>query len=68
MAIYQNHWLAGGNEITWDMVHYDVQLFGGTVLHKGKIAEMATGEVRLSSLRFPSSSMPSRVMVSTSSR
>ena len=43
-AIYQNHWLAGGNEITWDMVHYDVQLFGGTVLHKGKIAEMATGE------------------------
>ena len=44
IAIYQNHWLAGGNEITWDMVHYDVQLFGGTVLHKGKIAEMATGE------------------------
>ena len=43
-AIYQNHWLAGGNEITWDMVHYDVQLFGGTVLHRGKIAEMATGE------------------------
>ncbi|GAD06125.1 preprotein translocase subunit SecA [Porphyromonas crevioricanis] len=43
-AIYQNHWMAGGNEITWDMVHYDVQLFGGTVLHKGKIAEMATGE------------------------
>lgn len=43
-AIYQNHWMAGGNEITWDMVHYDVQLFGGVVLHKGKIAEMATGE------------------------
>ena len=43
-AIYQNHWIAGGNEIFWDMVHYDVQLFGGTVLHKGKIAEMATGE------------------------
>jgi len=43
-AIYQNHWLAGGNEITWDMVHYDVQLFGGVVLHQGKIAEMATGE------------------------
>ncbi|MDL2243583.1 preprotein translocase subunit SecA, partial [Bacteroidales bacterium OttesenSCG-928-J19] len=43
-AIYQNHWLAGGNEVTWDMVHYDVQLFGGVVLHKGKIAEMATGE------------------------
>ena len=43
-AIYLNHWMAGGNEITWDMVHYDVQLFGGVVLHKGKIAEMATGE------------------------
>ena len=43
-AIWQNHWLAGGNEMTWEMVHYDVQLFGGTVLHKGKIAEMATGE------------------------
>ena len=43
-AIYHNHWMAGGNEITWDMVHYDVQLFGGVVLHKGKIAEMATGE------------------------
>ncbi len=43
-AIYQNHWEAGGNEIVWDMIHYDVQLFGGVVLHKGKIAEMATGE------------------------
>ena len=43
-AIYHNHWQAGGNEVTWDMVHYDVQLFGGVVLHKGKIAEMATGE------------------------
>ena len=43
-AIYQNHWVAGGNEMTWNMVHYDVQLFGGVVLHKGKIAEMATGE------------------------
>ena len=43
-AVYQNHWVAGGNEITWDMVHYDVQLIGGTVLHQGKIAEMATGE------------------------
>ncbi len=43
-AVYQNHWMAGGNEITWDMVHYDVQLFGGVVLHQGKIAEMATGE------------------------
>ena len=43
-ALYHNHWMAGGNEITWDMVHYDVQLFGGVVLHQGKIAEMATGE------------------------
>ena len=43
-AVYQNHWMAGGNEITWDMIHYDVQLFGGVVLHQGKIAEMATGE------------------------
>ena len=43
-AIYKNHWIAGGNEITWDMIHYDVQLFGGVVLHQGKIAEMATGE------------------------
>ncbi len=43
-AIYQNHWTAGGNDMQWDMVHYDVQLIGGTVLHKGKIAEMATGE------------------------
>ena len=43
-AIYTNHWIAGGNEITWDMVHYDVQLIGGIVLHQGKIAEMATGE------------------------
>jgi len=43
-AIYQNHWMAGGNEIVWDMIHYDVQLFGGIVLHRGKIAEMATGE------------------------
>ncbi len=43
-AIYKNRWMAGGNEITWDMVHYDVQLIGGVVLHQGKIAEMATGE------------------------
>ncbi len=43
-AIYQNHWMAGGSEVTWNMVHYDVQLFGGVVLHQGKIAEMATGE------------------------
>lgn len=43
-AIYQNHWMAGGNDLKWEMVHYDVQLFGGIVLHQGKIAEMATGE------------------------
>ena len=43
-AIYHNHWVAGGNETEWNMIHYDVQLFGGTVLHQGKIAEMATGE------------------------
>ncbi len=43
-AVYRNHWVAGGNEIVWDMVHYDVQLIGGIVLHQGKIAEMATGE------------------------
>src|SRR5574344_1263264 len=43
-AIWHNHWIAGGNEMTWNMIHYDVQLFGGTVLHQGKIAEMATGE------------------------
>ena len=43
-AIYYNHWIAGGNEVTWDMVHYDVQLIGGIVLHQGKISEMATGE------------------------
>ena len=43
-AVYYNHWVAGGNEIHWDMVHYDVQLVGGIALHQGKIAEMATGE------------------------
>ncbi len=43
-AIWKNSWMAGGNMVTWDMVHYDVQLIGGTVLHQGKIAEMATGE------------------------
>ena len=43
-AVWSNSWMAGGNEITWDMVHFDVQLIGGVVLHKGKIAEMATGE------------------------
>ena len=43
-AIYHNHWTAGGNDLKWEMFHYDVQLFGGVVLHQGKIAEMATGE------------------------
>ena len=43
-AIWHNHWTAGGNDTVWNMIHYDVQLFGGIVLHKGKIAEMATGE------------------------
>ena len=43
-ARWNTTWTAGGNDIKWDMVHYDVQLFGGVVLHKGKIAEMATGE------------------------
>jgi preprotein translocase subunit SecA len=43
-AVWKNQWLAAGNEITWDMVHYDVQLIGGIVLHQGKISEMGTGE------------------------
>ncbi|MCF0218609.1 MAG: preprotein translocase subunit SecA [Muribaculaceae bacterium] len=43
-AVYHNRWVAGGNEIVWDMIHYEVQLIGGIVLHQGKIAEMATGE------------------------
>ncbi|HMP92549.1 MAG TPA: preprotein translocase subunit SecA, partial [Phnomibacter sp.] len=43
-ATYQNNWMAAGNRVTWNMVHYDVQLIGGMVLHQGKIAEMATGE------------------------
>ena len=43
-AIYHNEWTAGGNKLRWNMVHYDVQLFGGIALHQGKIAEMATGE------------------------
>ena len=43
-AIYQNHWMAGGNDVKWSMVHYDVQIVGGIALHQGKIAEMATGE------------------------
>ena len=43
-AYWSNHWIAGGNDMKWNMIHYDVQLFGGVVLHQGKIAEMATGE------------------------
>ena len=43
-ALYQNTWTAAGGQVTWNMVHYDVQLIGGVVLHSGKIAEMATGE------------------------
>ena len=54
-AIYQNHWMAGGNEITWNMVHYDVQLIGGVVLHKGKIADPAghPGNPAGKALRIP---------------
>ena len=56
-AVWQNHWMAGGNEVTWDMVHYDVQLIGGIVLHQGKIAEMATGEGKTLVATLRSSSM-----------
>ncbi|NOY36667.1 MAG: preprotein translocase subunit SecA [Chlorobi bacterium] len=52
-AVYKNHWMAGGNEITWDMIHYDVQLIGGVVLHQGKIAEMATGEGKTLAATLP---------------
>jgi len=52
-AIYKNSWTAGGNMITWDMVHYDVQLIGGIILHKGKIAEMATGEGKTLAATLP---------------
>ncbi len=52
-AIYHNSWTAGGNKITWDMVHYDVQIFGGIALHQGKIAEMATGEGKTLVATFP---------------
>lgn len=52
-AIYYNKWIAGGNEITWDMIHYDVQIIGGVVLHQGKIAEMATGEGKTLVATFP---------------
>ncbi|MEZ4973181.1 MAG: preprotein translocase subunit SecA [Cyclobacteriaceae bacterium] len=52
-AIWQNHWIAAGNVIKWDMVHYDVQVIGGIVLHEGKIAEMATGEGKTLVATFP---------------
>jgi preprotein translocase subunit SecA len=52
-AIYANKWLAGGNTITWDMVHYDVQLIGGIALHQGKISEMATGEGKTLAATLP---------------
>ena len=52
-AIYKNTWMAGGNAVTWDMVHYDVQLIGGVVLHQGKIAEMATGEGKTLAATLP---------------
>ena len=53
-AVYATHWLAGGNDTKWDMIHYDVQLFGGVVLHQGKIAEMATGEGKTLVATLPS--------------
>ena len=52
-AIYHNHWVAGGNDLKWDMIHFDVQLFGGTVLHQGKIAEMFTGEGKTLTATLP---------------
>jgi preprotein translocase subunit SecA len=52
-AYWKNRWMAGGNEIVWDMVHYDVQLIGGVVLHQGKIAEMATGEGKTLAATLP---------------
>ncbi len=52
-AVYHNHWIAGGNDMQWAMVHFDVQLFGGTVLHQGKIAEMFTGEGKTLTATLP---------------
>ncbi len=52
-AIYHNHWVAGGNDLKWEMIHFDVQLFGGTVLHQGKIAEMFTGEGKTLTATLP---------------
>ena len=53
IAVYHNHWIAGGNDMQWAMVHFDVQLFGGTVLHQGKIAEMFTGEGKTLTATLP---------------
>ena len=64
-AIWKNHWMAGGNEVTWDMVHYRVQLIGGIVLHQGKIAEMATGEGKTLVAHSPCFSARSRAAAST---
>src|SRR5690606_6886827 len=52
-AHWYNKWMAAGNEVTWDMVHYDVQIIGGIALHEGKIAEMATGEGKTLVATFP---------------
>jgi preprotein translocase subunit SecA len=52
-AIWQNQWMAAGNLMTWNMVHYDVQIIGGAALHKGKISEMATGEGKTLVATFP---------------
>ncbi|MBT6808033.1 MAG: preprotein translocase subunit SecA, partial [Flavobacteriales bacterium] len=52
-AIYSNHWKAAGNDTLWEMVHYDVQLIGGIVMHQGKIAEMQTGEGKTLSATLP---------------
>jgi len=53
-AIHHTTWLVAGNETRWDMIHYDVQLVGGIVLHEGKIAEMATGEGKTLAATLPS--------------
>jgi preprotein translocase subunit SecA len=67
-AIWKNTWIAAGNPMTWDMVHYDVQLIGGIALHKGKIAEMGTGEGKTLVATLPCISTPSRAAGCTWSR
>ncbi|MDZ7646808.1 MAG: hypothetical protein U5K54_06260 [Cytophagales bacterium] len=52
-ANWSRQWMAAGNLITWDMVHYDVQIIGGIVLHEGKVSEMATGEGKTLVATFP---------------